>query len=301
MLWTVESLRMATAAGAEDYKRVALANLSAWQRQLIERTAVFPQGDVLVLQVAFSPDGKTVLTGGADKTARLWDAATGQPIGAGLELDERGTIRVLDGDARRERRHLLEQFGGLPPDRAPRLDPILFGAHPEARGEALAARGLWNEAEVAYVEAARARPLDAAWRSNSIWGSLTRFYLSRGCSGRAVSALDTVVSRWTNSLDLRYWQCVALVAAGDQIGWEEAIASLLDRFHGPMPWEDSNIVAWLCAMGPYPVASPELPVRLAESAVRGVDQTHPDYANCLNTLGAALYRAGRFEEAIRRL
>jgi tetratricopeptide (TPR) repeat protein len=38
-----------------------------------------------VVAVAFSPDGKTVLTGSGDKTARLWDAATGQAIGQPLE------------------------------------------------------------------------------------------------------------------------------------------------------------------------------------------------------------------------
>jgi WD40 repeat protein len=34
----------------------------------------------LVVSVAFSPDGKTILTGSTDETARLWDAVTGQTL-----------------------------------------------------------------------------------------------------------------------------------------------------------------------------------------------------------------------------
>jgi WD40 repeat protein/serine/threonine protein kinase len=37
-----------------------------------------------VTAVAFSPDGSTILTGSEDKTARLWDAATGKPRGSPL-------------------------------------------------------------------------------------------------------------------------------------------------------------------------------------------------------------------------
>jgi tetratricopeptide (TPR) repeat protein len=40
-------------------------------------------------------------------------------------------------------------------------------------------------------------------------------------------------------------------------------------------------------------------VRLAEIGVRGIYAR--EKPNCLNTLGAALYRAGRYAEAIRRL
>ena len=65
----------------------------------------------VVSAVAFSPDGKRVLTGSSDKTARLWDAATGKPV-ATLEGH---TGRVIGGRllARRQARphRLLGQHG----------------------------------------------------------------------------------------------------------------------------------------------------------------------------------------------
>ena len=36
---------------------------------------------IAVYSAAFSPDGTRIVTASDDKTARLWDAATGAPIG----------------------------------------------------------------------------------------------------------------------------------------------------------------------------------------------------------------------------
>jgi WD40 repeat protein len=43
-----------------------------------------------VQAVAFSPDGKTMLTGSRDNTARLWETATGKPFG--LPLQHQGIV-----------------------------------------------------------------------------------------------------------------------------------------------------------------------------------------------------------------
>src|SRR5262249_54026182 len=47
------------------------------------------QHGAIVHAIAFSPDGKMVVTGSDDQTARLWSVATGKPIGAPLRHDEK--------------------------------------------------------------------------------------------------------------------------------------------------------------------------------------------------------------------
>ncbi|MFO0868070.1 MAG: serine/threonine-protein kinase [Pirellulales bacterium] len=72
---------------AQAYRAISENNprRSGYRRVLLDRLQVDRgltlQHAATVNCVAFSPDGKRLVTGSADGTARLWDAQTGQPLG----------------------------------------------------------------------------------------------------------------------------------------------------------------------------------------------------------------------------
>ena len=64
------------------------------------------------MSAAFSPDGKRIVTASADKTARVWDAATGEPIGEPLRgHEERGAERGVQPRRQAHRHRVRGQDG----------------------------------------------------------------------------------------------------------------------------------------------------------------------------------------------
>ena len=77
------SLEMAARTDDAGLQRVIRANLAGWSRRLhpLRLCLEHPGG---IQAIAYSHDGETIATGGKDGTIRLWDAASGQPLGSPL-------------------------------------------------------------------------------------------------------------------------------------------------------------------------------------------------------------------------
>jgi WD40 repeat protein len=97
LLLALEALPDTARGVVRPYVPEAERELDGAWRALQERV-VLKGHDGIVLSAAFSPDGKRIVTGSADTTARLWDAETGDPVGAPLDLARAPKPAVLTAD-----------------------------------------------------------------------------------------------------------------------------------------------------------------------------------------------------------
>ena len=240
------------------------------------------------LCLAFTRDGSRLITGGYLGEARLWDAtplgAEGTAVvspdpGGGGELPERPTAERPGNDGSDE--------GGWRSARQRTIAEIyLYSDEPQVA-----------DGVRALTHAERAVELDPADGSN--WDTLASSYFAIGERSKAISAFAKAIELRPDDFGYRMRHTLALLAEGDTAGYRAACAALLERFGGTTNPAIANNVAWWSSLGPNAVADPGAVVRLAEiSLAKSQDAAKSDV---LNTLGAALYRAGRHDEAIRHL
>src|SRR5439155_1352690 len=79
LLWVARSLTLAP-ADAGKLQSAIRTNLGYWRGRINPLRAIL-RHDAPVWKVSFTPDGKTLLTGSANGTARTWNATTCEPIG----------------------------------------------------------------------------------------------------------------------------------------------------------------------------------------------------------------------------
>jgi tetratricopeptide (TPR) repeat protein len=116
---------------------------------------------------------------------------------------------------------------------------------------------------------------------------------------KAAAYYATKAKQYPEVVRLHYFHVLSLLTLGDEAGLRQACSDPLDRFGSSTSHHIANNVAWYCLLAPGAVANRAAPVRLARLAVN--DAPEAEKPTFLNTLGAALYRAGRSQEALRRL
>ena len=79
--------------------------------------------------------------------------------------------------------------------------------------------------------------------------------------------------------------------------YRRACARLYEQFDQSDDPEIANFVVWTCTLAPDAVDDCQRAIAMANKAV----QAQPESDQFLNTLGAILFRAGRHEEAVKRI
>jgi tetratricopeptide (TPR) repeat protein len=279
--------------------------------------------------MSFSPDGRLLAAGGHKGGARVWEAESGRELwktdgsffGVSFSPDSKYlAVGGLSG---------LRLFGGpweLPKLRELRrrgIEANRISWHQYRAAESETA-GNWFAAEFHRRWLTRIQPASgqACYQHGM---SLARLGRQEESKQEFVTALElktsllpltaadchAMLGQWKEAVELysaqatpeatnvRFWEAFARLAlvSGGPAGYRSACEKMVKQFSATTDAATANSTAWVCAMGPDALPDMTPVVGLARLGVKAA----PENWYYHGTLGAVLYRTGRFEEVVKEL
>ena len=99
--------------------------------------------------------------------------------------------------------------------------------------------------------------------------------------------------------DRDWFVAMLLVAKGDRAGYQAACQEALDKIRSEPRLRERATLLWMCTVTPEALAEPAKLADYVDAVVRPIDKSYT--SDELLDVGAALYRAGMFADARRRL
>jgi tetratricopeptide (TPR) repeat protein len=244
---------------------------------------------------ALHPDGKPYtaeaysLRGLTYASRGQWDRAAAD-LGQAIELGAaEAEVWFWMGRVHSQSRRWDESIRAY--TKAIQLNPAYVDAYHQ-RGHAHEGMRQWERSVADHSEAVRRKPDD--WQPHS-------------CRGRAHAELgrwDQAAADFARATELEgagelawYYHALVCLHLGDAGGYRRTCTAMLERFGKTENAAGAYRVAWTCVLAPGAVVDLDQVVRLAEQALSSDPKS---YGNLL-ALGAACYRAGQLEAAVRHL
>jgi serine/threonine protein kinase/Tfp pilus assembly protein PilF len=173
-----------------------------------------------------------------------------------------------------------------------------LGYYSDLASQLVASGGTQEAKEVFRQAAARfSKTIELNGKTWWAWSNRGEAYAELGEWDKAEADFAKAVELAPEQAQLHYRCALARLALADTKRYHETCADMVVRFGHSPDLETAYWSAWTCALAPDAVTDWQPVVLLAEKSLAA----DPKNYDKLRHLGAVLYRAGRFEDATKRL